>query len=167
MLRLENSHGNGQRPGWCCSPSRVAGPYAPTVLGVLGLRGRGIMVLMVRDLARRSRTGMQPLHGAPGDTRSEKHHDQCHGSAATQDGQHEEQNRSRDTEPKGPESCGGQLLLEVPSAEVACSNHQTRPATTMLSTRIPMSFMRKARYASAAEGSAHSRCDTSARIAWH
>lgn len=69
--------------------SRCAtGAYATAVLRMLRWGGRGVMVLMVCNLPGLGGARMEPLHRRPGHARGQEHQNQGHGSAVTQEVQH-------------------------------------------------------------------------------
>jgi hypothetical protein len=55
---------------------RATGAYAPAVLRMLRLGWRGVMVLMVCNLAGLGRARMEPLHRSPSNTWGQEHQHQ-------------------------------------------------------------------------------------------
>jgi hypothetical protein len=90
VIGQDKGHQHGERPcrGHC--PRGVASADALAALRVARIGRCRVVVLMLGDRLGLRRTGVQPLHRAPGDTRSEEHQGQGHGSTAAQQAQHED-----------------------------------------------------------------------------
>jgi hypothetical protein len=77
LIRLDDRDCQHSGPdGQGHTSRRATGAYAPAVLRMLRLGGRGVMVLVVCNLPGLSRTRMEPLHRGPGDAWGQEHQNQ-------------------------------------------------------------------------------------------